>query len=464
MDLPASAPEVRRPAALSWSALRLLPPLLWVPLIAVLLATITVTVIEERSASRARASSEGIANVLGRLDALADINTLVANMESAERGYMLTHDEAYLNQFTDAQRRLPTEQTRLRELSVGMPGGITWVERIETLTAQYAQLAQRVITAHRDGNVEEALTLLRGEEGRSIREAFAKEVATAEALSQQELGELQSQQATGAYWARLGLLMITPVTVALLIILAAVFASEALRQQQRVASAERQAKELERVVDERTRELSSLSTHLQEFTEKEKSELAHHLHDELGGLLTAAKMDLSWLQSRIDQPGIPERMTQLGAMLDEAMDLKRNVVENLRPSLLEHFGLPTAAKAYFEATAKKAGLQSEVLIGNDTESLPKDVAIALFRVVQEGLANVIAHAHATSVRLAITRLGNRYLLILSDDGRGMSAAQGMTGHGLVGLRHRMRALGGTLNIESGEGEGTTLRVEVPDRI
>ena len=115
--------------------------------------------------------------------------------------------------------------------------------------------------------------------------------------------------------------------------------------------------ELDRLVEDRTRDLNAFSSHLQAFSELEKSVLARKLHDELGGLLTAAKMDLSWLQSRLLDSPYQERLAQLGAVLDEAMELKRRVVEELRPSLLDHFGLPTALRAYVEATCEKAGLQ-----------------------------------------------------------------------------------------------------------
>src|SRR4029077_3842443 len=102
----------------------------------------------------------------------------------------------------------------------------------------------------------------------------------------------------------------------------------------------------EKPLEARTRELSELSTHLQNFAEKERSELARNLHDELGGLLTAAKMDLSWLQARLGEPPNERRLAQLGDVLDQAMNVKRRVVEHLRPSLLDHFGLATALRAH----------------------------------------------------------------------------------------------------------------------
>lgn len=218
-----------------------------------------------------------------------------------------------------------------------------------------------------------------------------------------------------------------------------------------------------RHVEDRTRELSALSNHLQALSEREKSELARKLHDELGGLLTAAKMDLSWLQSRLEGAPIQERLAQLGSVLDEAMDLKRRVVEELRPSLLDHFGLPTALRTYVESTCAKAGLASQIVIEHTCESMPKDTTIALFRVVQEGLSNIIRHAQAKTVKLELSGDDSHCSVTLSDDGRGFDAlsSQFRWSHGLMGMRQRAEALGGRLDIESRVGGGTRVRVEIP---
>jgi signal transduction histidine kinase len=216
-------------------------------------------------------------------------------------------------------------------------------------------------------------------------------------------------------------------------------------------------------VEDRTRELSALSNHLQALSEREKSELARKLHDELGGLLTAAKMDLSWLQSRLEGAAIQERLAQLGSVLDEAMDLKRSVVEALRPSLLDHFGLPTALRAYVESTCAKAGLASQIVIEHECESMSKDTTIALFRVVQEGLSNIIRHAQAKTVKLELIGDDGHCIVTLTDDGHGFDARspQFRWSHGLMGMRQRAEALGGRLEVESRVGGGTRVRVEIP---
>ena len=212
----------------------------------------------------------------------------------------------------------------------------------------------------------------------------------------------------------------------------------------------------------RTRDLSELCTHLQGYVEREKAELARRLHDELGGLLTAAKMDLSWLQSHLEDATFRPRLAQLGSVLDEAMNLKRRVVDELRPSLLDHFGLPTALRAHVESACAKAGIDCEVKLEDDMESVPREMAIGLFRVMEAGLDNILRHAAAKHVRIHIARDPERYVLRLMDDGRGMDLSRvASQGHGLKAMRHRIEAMGGELDIESGPEKGTTLIVSVP---
>ena len=251
--------------------------------------------------------------------------------------------------------------------------------------------------------------------------------------------------------------------VGLLIALSRLLAADAVRREGLRAASERHTKDLESLIEARTRELSALSTHLQELSEKEKSELARNLHDELGGLLTAAKMDLSWLQSRVPDPPLQDRLAQLGGVLDEAMDLKRRVVEDLRPSLLDHFGLPTALRAYVDSACAKAGLRAELALPEDGAAMPKQTSIALFRIVQEGVTNIIRHAGARVVTLRFALEDDACRIILSDDGHGFDTADPRFrwSHGITGMRQRVRALSGQFEIESAPGAGTTLRVSIP---
>lgn len=157
--------------------------------------------------------------------------------------------------------------------------------------------------------------------------------------------------------------------------------------------------EIERLVEARTHELSAFSAHLQALTEQEKSQLARTLHDELGGLLTAAKMDLSWLQSRLSGSPMLERLSQLGGVLDEAMDLKRRVVEQLRPSLLDHFGLPAAILCIYgpfryrgRYTSDSNAAFDEFLRGRDPHSGIRDFEAVDALARAQGLELIADHA------------------------------------------------------------------------
>jgi signal transduction histidine kinase len=258
-------------------------------------------------------------------------------------------------------------------------------------------------------------------------------------------------------WTRLVLLCLAGLALLLLAALARLLLVQAERDRR---SAEGQARELEHRVESRTRELTTLVTRQQEVTEREKAELSRKLHDELGGLLTAAKMDLSWLQARITDGSLRARLGQLGGVLDEATELKRRVVEDLRPSLLDHFGLATALSAHLDAACAQAGLTCELALPHDC-ALPHGTAITLFRIIQEGLTNTIRHAGARRVRLRLVLDPAGCELELADDGCGFDPAAVHGSHGIMSMQHRARSLDGVLTLSSSPGSGTTLRVKVP---
>ncbi|HXF80931.1 MAG TPA: sensor histidine kinase [Usitatibacter sp.] len=216
-------------------------------------------------------------------------------------------------------------------------------------------------------------------------------------------------------------------------------------------------------VANRTRELSSLSAFLQTHSEHEKQRLARELHDQLGGILTPAKMDLAWLIARLgDDPQFRDRMSRLSGMIDQGIDLKRRIIENLRPSLLDHLGLAAAVRWYVDETCVAAGIACRVRIGK-LERLAPDLEIALFRVIQESLNNVLRHAHAKNVELVIERGAAGLRMAVCDDGEGIADVESAraNSHGLAGMAQRMRAIEGTLSIQSKKGEGTRVEAFLP---
>jgi signal transduction histidine kinase len=211
-------------------------------------------------------------------------------------------------------------------------------------------------------------------------------------------------------------------------------------------------------------ETSALSAFLQTSAEREKASLARELHDELGGILTPAKMDLAWLQARLgSNPEYAERMRRLGLLIDQGIDLKRRVIERLRPSLLDHLGLAAAIQWYTEEVCRDSGLECDIRVAPTFERLPADLEIAFYRLVQDSLSNVVRHAQAKKVTVSLQRTQDALALEVSDDGIGIGdlAAARRLSYGMSSMRQRVRAMGGSFEVTSTPGQGTRVRALVP---
>ena len=149
------------------------------------------------------------------------------------------------------------------------------------------------------------------------------------------------------------------------------------------------------------------------WAETERAALAKELHDELGGLITAAKMDLSWLSARLGgslDAECRDKLDSVMQMLNQAMMLKRRVVENLRPSLLDHFGLAVALRSHFDEHCQRAGIECVATLPEEVLALDPVAQLTLFRVAQEALANIIARGGAKHIEVVIEPEGEGYVL------------------------------------------------------
>ena len=259
--------------------------------------------------------------------------------------------------------------------------------------------------------------------------------------------------------SRLGIALVAALNVVLVV---ALFFG--MKRDWRVAS-ERQDL-LDRRVRERTRQLDSLASRLQEAAEAERSALARELHDELGALLTASKMDIAWVRSRLDEEheALHDKLTRVMQHLDQGIIAKRRIVEGLRPSTLSTFGLATAARELAEQVAERAGWAAELQLPEVDPRLPEEIEIALFRVLQESLTNAAKYAQATCVRVSLDCEPRQCRLEIEDNGRGFHPEEVRTdAQGLLGMRQRVEARGGTLTVCSAPGNGTTIHALLPLR-
>jgi protein-histidine pros-kinase len=205
-----------------------------------------------------------------------------------------------------------------------------------------------------------------------------------------------------------------------------------------------------------------LASWLQETQEAERAVLARRLHDELGGLLTAARMDLSWLRTRLDQIG-DDSMRQKAAAIDtglsEAMNMKRGVVDRLRPALLDHFGLATALQAHCEDVCRRAGVPCDIQVTDEISAMPPDLALALFRGCEFALQRMLRDPPPRHVELIAEVEGGRLQLTLQ--ATGLREATPVGSLAVENLQHWLRRYAGNLSWEDTGDGSAVLRADAP---
>jgi signal transduction histidine kinase len=223
--------------------------------------------------------------------------------------------------------------------------------------------------------------------------------------------------------------------------------------------------ELDQLVTERTRQLEALGWHLQAVSENEKTQLARELHDELGAILTASKMDVAWASRKLrdSEPAIAEKLARALANLDQGIALKRRIIEDMRPTVLANFGLVTALRTLADEAAQRNNWMLELQLPADDIQLDEQTEIALFRVAQESLTNAAKYARASRVSIGLLIDDAQVALSISDNGVGITPAdlKRTHTHGLLGMRQRVAAHGGKFDIHRATPSGTDIHVVMP---
>jgi signal transduction histidine kinase len=213
----------------------------------------------------------------------------------------------------------------------------------------------------------------------------------------------------------------------------------------------------------------SLAARLEVAREAERARVARELHDELGQVLTSLKLEFMWLVDEIKKgpppPGIQtvNKLQALIGLIEIGIQSVRQISGDLRPAVLDHLGLAEAIgwqAAKFEA---RTGIRCRLSANLKTEPSDRTQSIAVFRIVQEALTNVVRHAHAGAVRIDLRQRGRMLKLVVRDNGRGISRAELASAEsiGLAGMRERARLIGGRVTVRGVPGRGTTVTLEVP---
>jgi signal transduction histidine kinase len=280
-----------------------------------------------------------------------------------------------------------------------------------------------------------------------------------------QVDEATSRWANDIAFARVGMQTVTALTVALLLVVWLLARRDGRQHEMRRLHTQQEKQRLEALVEERTVEMSELSNHLQDVREDEKSKLARDIHDELGGILVSAKMDVAWAEKRIKSrdPEAASKLERALEALDNGVDIKRRIIEELRPTLLDNLGLSAALDWQVHEICDRASLQCAIETPEDDSTIPPAVSITLYRILQEALTNIVKYARAKHVSVDLGVTEDTITLLIEDDGIGIpeGAQNNLLSHGIAGMRQRVRALHGEFAISRGVERGTIIEVNLP---
>jgi PAS domain S-box-containing protein len=217
-------------------------------------------------------------------------------------------------------------------------------------------------------------------------------------------------------------------------------------------------------------QLRNYSAKLQLIREEERTYIAREIHDELGQILTALKMDLSVLDELLlEEPRITQRrdmnakIDSMSQLMDSAIGSMRKIITELRPVVLDTMGLSAAIEWQAEEFQQRTGIACFYSPPQDIPTLPRDFATSIFRILQESLTNIMRHAGASRTTITMKLDQGNLILIIHDDGKGISEDEidQKKSFGITGMKERVELLGGKFNIHGIKGKGTLLSVEIP---
>ncbi|MRR24182.1 sensor histidine kinase, partial [bacterium] len=211
--------------------------------------------------------------------------------------------------------------------------------------------------------------------------------------------------------------------------------------------------------------LRRLNIHIEEAREKERTQIAMNLHDDLGQKLTALRMNLSWLRKRIgvQSPLVIEKLDEVEGIIESSVSTVQRISSDLRPALLYDLGLKDAVEWHMKQNLEPAGIKGSFRLTPADFKIEEKTSIVLFRIIQEALTNIIRHSGASVAGINITIKPSFIELVIKDNGRGVDpdAVIDPKSFGITGIKERVKNISGDFTLTGERGKGTTLTVRIP---
>ena len=444
------------------------PRLTYAPILLGIAFIATLFLVAESGYKRIHQASLVISAAEERQAVMSRYLRIVLDAESAQRGFLLSEDPRYLRGFDPAVRALdPLLDYLVAQFQAsGLDEDAARAQNLRSVTGKKVGEMQVSLRLYGEVGPAAALQLMSTDIGAKAMSDLRHELRALWDLESARLAAARQSSARDLQTSRVLLGAASFLSLLLVVLVGALLGRDMRRREQEAEALTDHNRELDRTVQQRTAMLFHLSSSLQKVAEREKAALARELHDELGGLLVATKIDVSWLRKRVDDGSEAGtlRWERILRSMDEGLALKRRVIESLRPTLLDNVGLVAALRWLVDETLRRQNIECEEQYPEELPDISPDARIAIFRAVQECLINIVKHAKADSVLIQVTADDGHLSVLVRDDGGGIDESRIETprSHGLLGMRHRIESLDGRFTIRSlGVNVGTECRFTLP---
>lgn len=427
------------------------------------IAAVAIVLLSERSYRQATDTLRELAEVQAERTVAWRLFEGLVDAETGQRGYLLTGQVEFLRPFAAGIKQAENATRSLSTTRADEPEAMALLARIHRLSEARLALLAQTIQLHDSGKHAAAIEIVAGGEGKRLMDELRTNIGELQQTSIHAVASSRTEIYATLMFSRIGMAVLSTLCVLGLIMYLRQSKVVLAHHQElkRAVQAERDRLEIE--VIQRTAQLTELTHHLQTAREDERNRLARNLHDELGALLTSAKLDAARIRSRLagTAPEALERLAHLVETLNSSIALGRRIIEDLRPSTLGNLGLLATLEILAREFSEHSGIAVHCTLA--PANLQPSAELMVYRLAQEAITNIIKYAQANQVWIELAARDGQVEVSVRDDGVGFDSQLVRGGaYGLLGMRFRVEAEGGSLTVLSAPGKGTELKAILPE--
>jgi len=442
--------------------------------IALLLVSLLITIFSlffnENLLNNASQKSAELAKLNHAVIEVFQLQSHLYKAESAQRGYLLTKEKQYLRPYDAAVKETQDALANLRKrlLALNVEDGLAKEQiLLDKLSAGVGakilemNLTLELATKGKFNNAKEVVKLDSGFE--QMQHIHANVLSLQTLLDERMQGVYQERKFTRTI-IRTSVIAGPLILIFLVVLVIKQLLNELSNKAKLQQELSEENKRYELRAMQQTKLLRSLALDYQADVERERQTLARELHDELGSILTASKMDIAWVIKSLKEshPEIVDKLKKTNGYLDQGINFKRQVVQALHPSLISAFGFWPALNALIEDATERSQWALTLTLPDESTQLNETISLIVYRIVQETLNNCNKYAKASKVSIHMIHDAQHLKIEIQDDGIGLDLnSLDNKSHGLSGMRHRVLAIGGHFEMQSRLGAGLLTRVILP---